>query len=94
MVSTDVGARPHALERKATKTTRCLGHTDNVGTVNSNMDLSQRRAAAVQKALTMDYGVPAAVLVGSFGAGPYAPVASNADEDGKAHNRRVELVAQ
>ena len=71
-----------------------VGHTDNVGSVNSNMDLSQRRAAAVQKSLTTDYGVPSAVLVGSFGAGPYAPVASNSDEDGRAHNRRVELVAQ
>jgi OOP family OmpA-OmpF porin len=71
-----------------------VGHTDNVGSVSSNLDLSQRRAGAVQKALTTQYGVPASALMGSFGAGPYCPVAANETEDGRAHNRRVELVQQ
>jgi flagellar motor protein MotB len=70
-----------------------VGHTDNVGTLASNMDLSKRRAEAVVAALTAKYGVPAARLNGQ-GAGPLAPVASNKSEDGRAKNRRVELVEQ
>ncbi len=70
-----------------------VGHTDNVGALAANMDLSKRRAAAVVLSLTTKYGVPAAQLQ-SFGAGPYAPVASNDSEDGRTLNRRVELVKQ
>jgi len=70
-----------------------VGHTDNVGGLAANMDLSKRRAAAVVLSLTTKYGVSAAQLQ-SFGAGPYAPVASNDSEDGRTLNRRVELVKQ
>ena len=70
-----------------------VGHTDGVGTLASNMDLSKRRADAVVAALTTKYGVGAARLVAQ-GCGPLAPVLSNASEDGRARNRRVELVAQ
>lgn len=70
-----------------------VGHTDNVGGLVANLDLSKRRAAAVAQLLTIKYGIPAAQLA-SFGAGPYAPVASNDSEDGRTFNRRVELVKQ
>ena len=70
-----------------------VGHTDNVGGLAANMDLSKRRAAAVVLSLTTKYGVPAAQLQ-PYGDGPYAPVASNDSEDGRALNRRVELVKQ
>ncbi len=70
-----------------------VGHTDNVGGLAANMDLSKRRAAAVEQVLSAKYGIPAAQLA-SFGAGPYAPVASNDSEDGRSFNRRVELVKQ
>ncbi len=70
-----------------------VGHTDNVGGLAANMDLSKRRAAAVVLALTTKYGVSAAQLQ-SYGDGPYAPVASNDSADGRALNRRVELVKQ
>jgi len=70
-----------------------VGHTDNVGGLVANMDLSKRRAASVVLALTTEFGVPAAQLQ-SYGDGPYAPVASNDSEDGRALNRRVELVKQ
>ena len=70
-----------------------VGHTDNVGALAANMDLSKRRAAAVVQVLATKYGIPAAQLA-SFGAGPYAPVASNDSEDGRTFNRRVELVKQ
>ncbi len=70
-----------------------VGHTDNQGGLDMNMDLSRRRAEAVLSALTTKYGVPAARLK-AYGSGPYAPVASNDSEDGRAKNRRVELVKQ
>lgn len=69
-----------------------VGHTDNVGPVESNMTLSGARAAAVVRAL-VQRGV-AANRLAPHGAGPYAPVASNSTEEGRARNRRVELVAQ
>jgi len=70
-----------------------VGHTDNVGVLASNMDLSKRRAAAVVQVLTAKHGVAASRLLAQ-GAGPLAPVASNKTEDGRAKNRRVELVEQ
>jgi flagellar motor protein MotB len=70
-----------------------VGHTDNVGTLASNMDLSRRRALAVTQVLTTKHGVAAARL-SPQGDGPTAPVASNDSEEGRAKNRRVELVKQ
>jgi len=70
-----------------------VGHTDNVGTLASNMDLSKRRADAVVQVLTAKYHVAAARL-DAQGVGPLAPVASNDTDDGRAKNRRVELVQQ
>jgi outer membrane protein OmpA-like peptidoglycan-associated protein len=70
-----------------------VGHTDNVGGVTSNMDLSKRRADAVVQVLTAKYGVVSARL-SAQGVGPLAPVESNDTEDGRAKNRRVELVKQ
>lgn len=70
-----------------------VGHTDNVGQLGANMDLSKRRAEAVVQALITQYHLPAARL-GSFGAGPYAPVASDDSEEGRTQNRRVEIVKQ
>jgi outer membrane protein OmpA-like peptidoglycan-associated protein len=68
-----------------------VGHTDNQGKPDYNLDLSRRRAAAVVHELVSKYGI-AADRLGSFGCGFYAPVASNDTDDGKAKNRRVELV--
>lgn len=70
-----------------------VGHTDNVGTLAANTELSQRRAEAVMKVLTAKYGV-AANRLQAAGDGPTAPVASNDSEEGRAKNRRVELVKQ
>lgn len=68
-----------------------VGHTDSVGAIDANMRLSQARAEAVAAALVGSHGVAAARLKG-YGVGPLAPVASNDTEDGRAKNRRVELV--
>ncbi len=70
-----------------------VGHTDSVGGLESNLKLSQARAEAVRTALTARHGIAAARLTAQ-GVGPLAPVASNATDEGKAKNRRVELVAQ
>lgn len=70
-----------------------VGHTDNAGGYDYNMKLSQQRADAVVKELVSRYGIaPERLKAG--GVGPLAPVASNSTEDGKAKNRRVELVRQ
>lgn len=70
-----------------------VGHTDNVGFFDSNMKLSKDRAEAVAKTLTGKYGV-AADRLKPYGVASLSPVASNDTEDGKAKNRRVELVKQ
>jgi OOP family OmpA-OmpF porin len=67
-----------------------VGHTDSDGLVESNMKLSSDRAAAVVKVLT-ENGI-AATRLKSSGVGPYCPVESNHTDEGKAKNRRVELV--
>jgi OOP family OmpA-OmpF porin len=68
-----------------------VGHTDDTGSLEHNLDLSKRRAEAVRQALVKDYGIGADRLL-SFGAGPYAPIGSNRQPEGQAKNRRVELV--
>jgi outer membrane protein OmpA-like peptidoglycan-associated protein len=70
-----------------------VGHTDNVGGVDYNMKLSQARADAVVKALTTKYKVNPQSLK-AYGVGQLAPVAPNKTEEGRAKNRRVELVEQ
>lgn len=68
-----------------------VGHTDNVGGAEPNLKLSKRRADAVVTALVEDYGIDEARLAAS-GAGLGKPVAPNDTEEGRAKNRRVELV--
>lgn len=70
-----------------------VGHTDNVGGVPSNMTLSKQRAEAVVNALTTKYKIASARLQAG-GAGPLSPVATNRSDEGRAKNRRVELVEQ
>ena len=70
-----------------------MGHTDNVGTHEYNIALSERRAAAVVRELTAKHGVAAARLKPA-GVGMLSPVAPNDREEGRAKNRRVELVKQ
>jgi OOP family OmpA-OmpF porin len=70
-----------------------VGHTDSVGAIEGNMKHSQARAEAVVTALTTTHGIAAARLKG-YGVGPLVPVASNDSDDGRAKNRRVELVKQ
>lgn len=68
-----------------------VGHTDMMADLNANLKLSQARAQAVVIALVTKHGISATRLI-PFGNGPYAPVASNKTDEGRAKNRRVELV--
>lgn len=68
-----------------------VGHTDNEGELDYNQLLSARRAGAVVDALTDIYGIDTARLT-PVGAGMAAPVATNRTEEGRAANRRVEIV--
>ena len=66
------------------------GHTDNIGSKSSNLDLSGRRAAAVRDALVTRFHIPPARL-SATGFGDTRPVATNGTIEGRARNRRVEL---
>ena len=67
------------------------GHTDNVGAKAANLTLSQQRAEAVRDYLIKTGGIAAARLT-AVGFGDTKPVAPNTTDEGKASNRRVELV--
>lgn len=68
-----------------------VGHTDTVGGFEPNRSLSELRAAAVVRELKGKYGINGERLF-SFGVSYAAPAATNATEEGRAQNRRVELV--
>jgi outer membrane protein OmpA-like peptidoglycan-associated protein len=72
---------------------KVVGHTDNRGSAGYNLDLSRRRAVAVASVLVQYYGIAPARL-DPEGAGMTRPVAPNDREDGRAKNRRVELIGQ
>lgn len=70
-----------------------VGHTDSVGTLEANLDLSRARAAAVVAVLQTDHGIAAGRAIPA-GVGPLAPLAPNTTDEGRALNRRVEIVAR
>lgn len=80
------------LQQNADLKIRVEGHTDNQGSAASNQALSERRAQAVVVWLTT-HGIEASRL-SAKGMGPSKPVADNGGEEGRAKNRRVELVKQ
>lgn len=79
------------LKTNASAKVFIVGHTDMQGSVERNQKLSRDRAVSVIAALTKDHGINADRL-GAEGVGPLGPVASNANEAGRAKNRRVEMV--
>ncbi|HEY1150026.1 MAG TPA: OmpA family protein [Pseudoduganella sp.] len=80
-----------ALKAKPQQKVFIVGHTDDQGEFEANMALSQKRAQAVAEALANKYGI-AANRMTARGVANLAPVASNASDEGRAKNRRVELV--
>ena len=69
------------------------GHTDNIGGDAYNLDLSKRRTAAVKQALVTEYSI-APERLATDGYGSSRPVETNDTLEGRARNRRVELVRE
>jgi outer membrane protein OmpA-like peptidoglycan-associated protein len=82
-----------AIEKNPTWKVSVEGHTDNIGGDAANLDLSKRRAEAVKQTLTTRYHVDASKLT-TTGFGAARPKEPNNAPEGRARNRRVELVRQ
>ena len=78
------------LKRNKQVNIEIIGHTDNQGSKNYNLDLSHRRAVALMNALIRK-GISTDRLT-SKGMGSEAPIATNDTEEGRAQNRRVEII--
>ena len=78
------------LQTEPDKKIRVEGHTDSLGDAEANLLLSELRAKAVLEAL-VSLGV-ASDRISSLGMGEDFPIASNEDEDGRARNRRVDVI--
>jgi outer membrane protein OmpA-like peptidoglycan-associated protein len=68
---------------------RIIGHTDNVGSREYNIELSRRRAKAIVEFFVDTYGLSRNQFVFD-GKGPDQPIATNSTEEGQALNRRAE----
>jgi outer membrane protein OmpA-like peptidoglycan-associated protein len=79
-----------SLNKYPNTTVTVIGHTDNTGSAAYNPDLSNRRAGSVAGIL-IGSGVPSR-RVRSYGVGETQPIASNQSVDGRAQNRRVDIV--
>lgn len=80
------------LKTQSTLNVIVVGHTDNVGNIDANLLLSQARAQSIVQAL-IQAGIDKRRLMAK-GLANFAPIASNANEQGRALNRRVEIVVQ
>lgn len=91
--ATALKAMADILKARPTLKVWVVGHTDWTGGFDLNMKLSDDRAKAVAAALVERYGIARDRLAG-YGVGPLSPAASNGADQGRAINRRVELVAR
>ncbi|RPE67198.1 outer membrane protein OmpA-like peptidoglycan-associated protein [Pacificibacter maritimus] len=89
-LQSDLGALARNLQDYPSTTVEVVGHTDNTGSASYNQDLSARRAASVSTILTAN-GV-ASYRIKSYGRGEDAPIATNLNAEGRAQNRRVEII--
>lgn len=78
------------LQTEPDKKIRVEGHTDSLGDAETNLQLSEERAQAVLEAL-VSMGV-SSERISALGMGEDFPIASNEDEDGRARNRRVDVI--
>ncbi|MCH2163670.1 MAG: OmpA family protein [Marinovum sp.] len=86
----DIRAVAGNLQAYPNSTVQVIGHTDSDGDAGYNLDLSERRASAVASVLIESGVAPARVQ--TIGRGEDQPIASNLTPEGKAQNRRVEIV--
>ena len=84
-----LGTVADSLKKYPGSNVEVSGHTDNVGSLASNNELSQARAISVAKILVGQGVEKSRIQV--FGAGPTQPIASNSTEEGRQANRRVEI---
>jgi outer membrane protein OmpA-like peptidoglycan-associated protein len=70
---------------------KIIGHTDSDGDDAKNLDLSKRRSISVKNALVNEYGIEA-LRLDTDGKGETEPISDNTTAEGKAKNRRVELI--
>jgi len=81
-----------ALRDYGDRTFEVEGHTDSRGSTSANQTLSQQRAESVRSYL-VSHGVPSE-RIRAVGFGPSRPVGNNGSAEGRAKNRRVEIVVQ
>ena len=86
----DLGALANNLRSYPDTTVDVIGHTDNTGAASYNQNLSTQRANSVAQVLLAN-GVSSG-RVRAYGRGENEPVASNLTAEGRAQNRRVEIV--
>lgn len=89
-VTNDLYALSSSLNRYPNTRVEVIGHTDNTGSAAYNQDLSQRRAAAVAQVIRNGGVAPQRVVY--YGRGYDQPIASNATPEGRAQNRRVQII--
>ena len=89
-VRADLATLADNLQRYPDNTVQVIGHTDWDGPATYNLNLSRRRAAAVSAILSQN-GVPSGRLQ-AFGRGEDEPIATNLTPEGRAQNRRVEII--
>ncbi len=88
--ASNLGKLSNFLKSYPDRTLQIEGHTDNVGSEENNLSLSQRRADSVRMFLVTQ-GVDSN-RISAFGKGENSPVASNASGSGRTLNRRVEVI--
>jgi outer membrane protein OmpA-like peptidoglycan-associated protein len=79
------------LAANPSRTVALVGHTDSQGSLAANIALSKRRAGSVLERLVGSYGVPRQQLEAE-GMGYLSPIATNLTAEGRAANRRVEVI--
>jgi outer membrane protein OmpA-like peptidoglycan-associated protein len=79
------------IKRNHAKHVSVIGHSDSVGRLDYNVELSKRRALTVKTWLVKQGGIANEDVL-AIGLGPKKPMASNATDDGRAKNRRVEVM--
>ncbi|MEM6306816.1 MAG: OmpA family protein [Pseudomonadota bacterium] len=79
------------LSANPQRTIALVGHTDATGALQANITLSRERARAVRDVMVTQYGVAADRIIAE-GVGYLAPIADNRTDEGRAMNRRVEVV--
>lgn len=89
-LQSDLRVLARSLNDYPDSTVDVIGHTDNTGSASHNQDLSARRAGSVTAVLTGAGVAPNRLR--AFGRGEDQPVASNLTPEGRAQNRRVEIV--